>query len=172
MNKKIKRPLSALRIIGMIFTPLGALFVIVGAATIPLFKIHPESLSGKPEVFHGVFIGIGLIFVVLGIIFLYRSGKEYKMLQEAYDSGNYITARFNNANQDTNILINNRHPYIAEFMYLDHYTGIMHFYKSAPVMFDPTSALSGRDVKVYIHPNDPECYYVDIEEILPEIRMH
>ncbi len=172
MYKKVKRPILGLRIIGLIFTPLGALFTIVGIATIPLFKSHPESFNGNPAVFHSVFIGVGAVYIILGIIFLNISSKKYKKLREAYDSGNYIIARFNSANQDTNIRINNQRPFIAVFEYFDQYTGIMHFYKSQPIMFDPTHSLTGRDVKVYIHPDDPECYYVDIDDIMPVVQMH
>ena len=172
MNKKIRRPISALRIIGMIFTPLGALLLIAGAATIPLFKAHPEAINGEPVIFHSVFIGIGAVYVILGIVFLHISSKKYKKLQEAYDSGNYILARFNNANQDTNIRMYNRRPFIAEFEYFDQFTGIMHIYKSQPILFDPTHSLTGRDVRVYIHPDDPECYYVDMDEIMSNVQMH
>ena len=64
MEKKARIGRSALLIIGIIYTALGGIFVILGIALAALLRDSDAFMVGL------IFGGIGTIFLILGIVFL------------------------------------------------------------------------------------------------------
>ncbi|MBR3269330.1 MAG: hypothetical protein IKI58_11495 [Oscillospiraceae bacterium] len=159
MEPNVKYRPGALGLIGLIFLPIGLLFLILGIV------IPSEAISGSSAVFKGVFCGVGGLFAVLGGIFLGISVMQHSKIKKLVAAGNYIMADFTGANLNMSIEINGMNPYRAEFQFVDPLGGV-HVFRSRNIMTDPTPALTGRQVRVYVDPQNYDNYYADIDSIL------
>ena len=159
MEPKYKFKLEVQGIIGLIFTPIGLLFLILGVV------IPAESISGSPALFKGVFIGFGLLFAILGGALLSYTVRKNLRIKKVVESGNFIMADFMQSTLNTAITVNGRNPYVAEFQYTDPY-GAVHIYRSRDLFSDPAQALAGKQVRVYVDADNDNNYYVDIDSVL------
>ena len=155
----------AVGIIGLIFAPMGLLFVLVGAA---LWQLPSVS---DPVVFLSVFGGIGSIFLVLGLAFLLVDIRHRHLLRRAYDSGNCVDAEIIGIREQVNVNMMNGHPWYVECACTDS-SGVVHIYHSRYLRVDVTGLLKSKTVPVYIDPYNADIGFVDIDAVLPEIRIH
>ena len=163
MERKSKTGLSALLIVGSIFTILGAVFLATGV--IIYYALEEEEGA---ILFLLIFGGIGLLFFVLGVIFLIVELKKKLRNDKLLGAGNYVMAEVLEVTLNYNVAVNRRHPYIVRCRYQDMY-GNVHIFKSRDLYFDPTDLFKDQMVKVYVDGDNYKRYYVDIDEVLPNV---
>ena len=166
MERQSKTGPSALLIVGSVFTILGAVFLATGV--IIYYALEEEEGA---ILFLLIFGGIGLLFFVLGVIFLIVELKKKLRNDKLLNAGNYVMAQIMEVSLNYNVTVNRRHPYIVRCRYEDMY-GNVHIFKSRDLFFDPTDLLKVRLVKVYVDGENYKHYYVDIDGVLPNVIEH
>jgi len=170
MEKKRKFGWTALGIIGMAFAPMGAIFMALGIA----FRHFGVGKSAEdPEIFLLVFGGVGLIFLLIGLGLLYADLRRRARMRRAYEGGYYVMAKVAGIRQKRNVSINGQNPFQVEAHYTDPGTGVVHVYYSRYLYTDVSGLLTSDEVPVYLdRSDDTGTGFVDIDAILPEIRVH
>lgn len=161
---------TACGIIGFIFTPMGLLFVLIGAG-VGLSRSVSWKQPEDPVIFLSVFGGIGGIFLILGLVFLVLDLRRRHLLQRAYDSGNCVEAEIIGVTSQRNVNMPNGSPRMVECAWTDP-SGVVHVYRSRYLYIDVTKLLKSEKVPVYIDPYNEKVGFVDIDAVLPEIRIH
>ena len=171
MERKVKMGLSAMMIVAITFTIIGATFLPIGIFA----GIGLMSVDGDFIIFVAMFAGMGSIFLVLGITFLVLEIKKRNMSSRLLAEGYYIYAEVLDVNQNFNIQYGNHgHPYVVICGYTDE-NGTLHIFKSRNIRQYPGNNLIGQQVRVYLDRNDYnnyKNYYMDIDEILPNVVEH
>ncbi len=167
---RVKTGLTAKGIVGLVFAPMGALFLAIGL----IFTLS-ESVTwkgnGDPQVFRIMFCGMGGLFLIIGLILLWSEFHRRQLLQRAYDSGNSVEAEITGVAVQTNVNTTKGHPCVVECSYRDS-SGVVHIYRSRYLYTDVSKLLQSETVPVYIDPYNENIGYVDIDAVLPEIRIH
>ena len=171
MERKVKMGLSAMMIVAITFTILGATFLPIGIiAGMGLMRIDGEFI-----VFVAVFSGVGSIFLVLGIVFLILEMRKRNRCNHLLAEGYYVYAEVLDVNKNFNVQYGKHgHPYIVKCGYTDE-NGTLHVFKSRNIRQYPGNNLLGQQVRVYLDRNDYnnyKNYYMDIDEILPRVIEH
>jgi len=171
MERKVKMGLGALMIVAITFIVIGATFLPIGIiAGMGLMQV-----DGALNVFVLMFSGLGSIFLVLGIIFLILEMRKRNRCNRLLEEGYYIYAEVVDVNQNFNIQYGNHgHPYVVKCGYTDE-AGTLHIFKSRNLTKCPGNNLIGQQVRVYLDRNDYnnyKNYYMDIDEILPNVVEH
>ncbi len=171
MERKVKMGLSAMMIVAITFTILGATFLPIGIiAGMGLMQVDGDFI-----IFVIMFAGLGSIFLILGVIFLILEIKKRNLCNRLLAEGYYIYAEVVDVNQNFNIQYGNHgHPYVVKCGYTDE-TGILHIFKSRNLTKYPGNNLVGQQVRVCLDRNDYnnfKNYYMDIDEILPNVVEH
>ena len=166
---KKKMSWTAKGIVGFIFTPIGAFFTLIAFL---VWKLKPEWNDPVGSVvFQSVFGGLGLIFLFLGLIFLGLDLHRRALLRRAYYSGNCVEAEIIRSVPQTNVSTYKGQPFVVECAYTDP-SGIVHIYHSRYLYTDVTDLLKSDEVPVYTDRYDYSVGFVDVDAILPEIRVH
>ena len=165
MDRKARIGQSALLIIGIIYTGLGSLFVILGAALRVLLADDDGAMIGL------IFGGIGTIFLILGIVFLVCQFRVKRRADALLASGRYVWGEVVDIAADRNVNVNGRHPYYMIVQYIDPH-GVRHIFRSPGLRIFRDPELMGKKVKVYIENESFRHYYVDVDEILPRYVEH
>ena len=151
MADSVKGSISALWIIGLVYSALGALFVVLG---IVLALVLEEGL-----LFCVIFGGIGMVFLILGIIFL---GVEYgkrKNAERLIASGRYVWGTIADWRVTRSIEVCGRHPIMLLVRYVDG-RGQEHIFRSSSLRIVGGPQLLGKQVRVYYGDPDFRNYYV------------
>ena len=158
---------SALGLIGAVFAPIGLILIVVGfAAGGAVKRLAEQTDSGTGlHTFQLVFVGVGLLFLVLGAVFLSSALRKILRQKHVIEHGDCISAEFVSAEPDRHVTVNGVHPYTALVRGRDRF-GEAHEFRSGHVSSDPTAQLAGREIPVYLDPDDPENYYVDLDSVL------
>ena len=169
MEKK-KYGWKVLGIIGFIFAPLGLLFVTLG--TVPgragaVTWQHPDDRVA----FTAVFCGIGGLFLLLGLIFLFCDIRRRHRLRRAYEGGNVVDAQILGITEQGSVNMNGAHPRMLECAWTGS-DGVVHVYRSRYLYTDVTKLLKSDTVPVYVDRFDENVGFVDVDAVLPEIRIH
>ena len=160
---------TAKGIVGMIFTPVGLVFAVLAVVlwrSDTAWK-HPED----PVVFLSVFGGIGGMFLIIGLALLGADIRRRIRLRRAYDGGNCVDAEIIGVRSRNNVNMNGSHPCVVECAHTDA-SGVVHVYHSRYLYRDVTQFLTSKTVPVYIDRFDDNIGFVDIDAVLPEIRVH
>lgn len=172
-------------IIGLIFTLVGSIFVIVGVGIALGFYLHGGTMvvNGVPQyyppgtmglgsiLFLSIFGGMGMVFVVLGIVFLIHVIKRIKIVEGLRNNGVYVTARISAVERNLGVKVNNRHPYYVLCEYEDIYSGEIHVFRSDNIMNNPGDIV-GTDITVYVDSSNWNQYYVDTEGLTSRYIYH
>ena len=97
-------------IVGLVFTIIGAIFLVLGIALGIGLK---SELGMESFVFLFTFGGMGSLFFTLGLVFLITLGNQKKNAQRLLDNGNYVVAEIFDISQNYNVSVNGRHPFAA-----------------------------------------------------------
>ncbi len=157
-------------ILGFVFAPMGFLFLVTGLAVGQSKSIRWEG-NGDPVIFTAVFCGIGGLFLLLGLGFLAVDIRRRYLLRRAYESGNRVEAQILGTVTQRNVNMNYGHPQMVEAAWTDS-NGVVHVYHSRYLNFDVTKLLRSDTVPVYIDRYNENIGFVDIDAVLPEIRVH
>lgn len=106
----------------------------------------------------GLFFALGMTFLTVAII----KGRKRKLLKQ---NGEALTGTIINVSMNTNVRINNRHPYKAECKVINPFDGEEYLYSSENITSD-ISHLIGMAVTVYVDKNNKSKYYVDMDELM------
>ena len=156
---------------------LGAVFTLIGLVFVPLSlilgRLGPVSRrgTGDPAVFRAVFGGVGALFLIPGLILLGMDLRRRHLLRRAYDGGYCVDARILGVSAQRNVTVGGRHPLVVECAHTDS-SGVVHVYRSRYLYSDVTNLLKSGTVPVYIDRMDDSVGFVDIDAVLPEIRIH
>ena len=161
---------TAFGIIGMIFSPMGFLFLMMELIIGRSESIRWEG-NGDPAVFTAVFCGIGGLFLLLGLGFLAVDIRRRYLLRRAYEGGNRVDAQILGVVTQRNVNTTYGSPRMLQAAWTDP-NGIVHVYHSRYLNMDVTSLLTSDTVPVYIDRYKENIGFVDIDAILPEIRIH
>ena len=167
-EKKVKVGLNAVGIVGIVFTIIGAIFLVLGI----VMGIGLRSEMGVGSIaFLFAFGGMGLLFFTLGLVFLITLGNQKKNAKRLLENGNYVIAEIFDISQNYNVSVNNKHPFIVSCKY-EAMDGVVHIFKSRYLYFNPEPLLKNNVVRVYVDNDNFKKYYVDIDEVLPTIVEH
>ena len=119
----------------------------------------------------------GLIFIIAGIVFLNKVRKNIMLRKYLKQNGKIIYAEVIAAETDYTLWVsfgssrmsgNRTYPYsFIKCAVMEPGTNeIMTTYKSGSVKNSDLSFYVGKQVKVYLHPQDKSKYYVDLEDLL------
>lgn len=148
--------------LGLPYAIIGGVFAVIGLTV---------AVLAQEWIFGLCFGGIGLIFLILGIIFLRRESRKRQTAKQLFESGRYIWGEVIELIPNYNVRINNRHPYIAKVRYVDA-AGMVHIFKSPDIFQYLDQTVLHKQVKIYVEDDRFEKYYVDMDEILPDVREH
>ena len=167
---KKKTGWTAFGIVGFIFTPIGLLFAILGPA---LWQSKSVRWSNRqdPLIFLYVFGGIGGLFLILGLVFLFIDLRRRYLLRRAYDSGNCVEAKILGVTEQSNVNMAGGHPRMIEAAWTDP-NGVVHIYRSRYLYTNVEKLLTSETVPVWIDRYNENIGFVDIDAVLPEIRIH
>ena len=189
METKKKMGWTAFGLIGSIFAPIGLLFVVLGVA----LGRNPNVGWRTPNdsvIFTAVFCGVGGIFLVLDLAFLALDLRRRYLLRRAYESGNRVEAKIlgvvetrsenmfsgrtsvaqAEASRKDQIAFSGR-PRVLEAAWTDA-NGAVHIYRSRYLRSNVEKLLKSNTVPVYIDRYNENIGFVDIDAVLPEIRVH
>ena len=169
MNGRKKYGWTVKGILGMIFSPMGFLFLTLGIC-FWYFKVGDDPEA--PEVFLYTFGGMGAVFLLPGLALLLADIRRRALLRRAYEGGYYVTAQIAGIHDQKNVHMYGRHPSVVECHYTDPDTGVVHVYYSRYLYINVSDLLQSDQVPVYIDRMNGRVGFVDIDAVLPQIRVH
>jgi len=157
------------RIIGSIFSILGAIFLVIAL----LVGILGATLGENMFFFIVLlpFFIVGGVFFVIGQVFLARIRKKNRMRDELLTMGHCVMAKVVGVEQNRTVSINGRHPYRVRCRY-EAPDGTVHAFCSWDIKYDPTGLFLRDTVDVYVDRYDMDRYYVDLERSLQPYVEH
>lgn len=132
-------------------------------------RTNPGNVRSEQGLFIGVILfgGIGLIFafcaLIIGICFWPRRQRLKK-------TGIRYEATVSNVRCIMNVTVNKKHPYRVECLFVDPATGVEKCYKSHNV-YEDLDKYKLQTVPLYIYPEFPSKYYIDVDEAIEEINL-
>ena len=169
MNERKKYGWTAKGIVGMIFAPIGLLFLVMGVL---FWHFRVGEGPDDPRLFLYIFGGVGAVFLLLGLGLLLADVRRRALQRRAYEGGNYVMAQIAGIKAQRNVNINGRCPCVVECHYTDPLTGAVHVYYSRYLYVDVEDLLQSEQAPVYIDRMDDRVGFVDIDAVLPEIKVH
>ena len=157
-------------ILGFIFAPMGFLFLMIGLVVGQSRNIRWDG-NGDPAIFTAVFCGIGGLFLLLGLGFLAVDIRRRYLLRRAYEGGNCVDAQILGVVTQRNVNMPYGQPRMIEAAWTDP-NGVVHIFRSRYLKTDVTKLLKSDTVPVYIDRYNENIGFVDIDAVLPEIRIH
>ena len=157
-------------ILGFIFAPMGLLFLIIGLLVGRSGSIRWERRDDS-VIFTAIFCGIGGLFLLLGLAFLAVDIRRRYLQRRAYESGDCVEAQILGVATQRNVSMPYGHPQMIEAAWTDP-NGVVHVYHSRYLNIDVTKLLKSDTVPVYIDRYNENIGFVDVDAVLPEIRIH
>ena len=156
-------------VLGFIFTPLGAVFLAMGFGRYQLKSVweNPED----PVIFLAVFGGLGAVFLILGLVFLFIDLRRRHLQQRAVDCGRCVEAKILGVVVQKNVNMLQGQPRMVEAAWTDD-NGVVHVYRSRYLYTNVQKLLTSETVPVWIDRFNENIGFVDIDAVLPEIRVH
>ena len=162
MEKIFNGKLNLMKLAGTVFAIIGAVLALVGFGLYFALKSANTELYWLPTV---ILCGVGLIFLILGAVFLIRSRRKQEMERELKERGEAIYAEVTGVSLNYSVSLNGRHPYFVEACYRDPDSGEIHMFRSHDLQYDPTKFIKDQKVPVYCRGDDYKHYYMDIDAI-------
>ena len=168
-TKRKKYGWTAKGILSLVFLPMGLLFLPLGVG---LWSAGVGDDPEDPLIFLLVFGGMGALFLLAGLILLLLDLRRRHLLRRAYEGGYSVQAKIAGMKDITSVNMNGGHPSQLECHWTDPATGVVHVYYSRYLYHHVTDLLTSDEVPVYIDRMDERIGFVDIDAVLPEIRVH
>jgi len=109
----------------------------------------------------GVFFIIGFGIIIFGV---FKQRKQDYLLRR----GTRVSTKFQVVSRNTSFEVNGKNPYVISSQWLNPRTKQLHIFESDNIWFDPEGHISVDKIMVYIEPDDPSKYYMDIS-FLPKL---
>lgn len=141
---------------------------------VPLFYLASEPEKAKLSAYFSLWGGatilgiLGAVFFSIGaaiMLFAKHSNRNEAYLKT---NGEAIDTEFQHVARNASITVNGAHPYQIFTQWLNPQTSELHIFKSKNLWFDPTKHIKTHKIKVYIQPNNPKKYYLDVS-FLPKL---
>lgn len=111
-----------------------------------------------------VFLGIGIIFSLVGWLPILRKRRKKKKNQWLRENGTVLYGVVEYSDQNTFYSVNGRHPFVIYCTYTDDFNGTIYRFKSENLWFDPVAQFpAGTPIKIYVNREDYSSYFVDVE---------
>ena len=156
-------------ILGLIFSPLGAFFLLLGLG---LYSAGAGTDPEDPMIFLCVFGGMGGAFLLTGLILLGVDIHRRNAMRRAVESGDYVLARIAGVQRRVNVNTGGTHPRAVEGHYHNPDTGETHVFFSRYLYFDPSDMFTSQEVPVYLDRTNEKTAFVDIDAVLPKVILH
>lgn len=134
-----------------------------------LDPVNPQKVSTRfGMIFAGsMCIGMGAVFVLVGIIPLLVMARKKLQKKKLLAQGSYIFAIVEDIQMNTSYSMNGRHPYVIYCTYRDEYKDIIYRFRSDNIWTNPGHVIEpGSEIRVYVNGMDYSKYHVDVESIL------
>lgn len=133
-------------------------------------NINKARLKSFAELWLGpsIFAGLGVIFGGIGLgilLFQRRQGGARRWLQAG---GRRIEADYEGVELNTSLTVGGRNPFRILAQWQDPMTSRIHVFHSENLWFDPQKYIERKTLTVYVDPNNPKKYYVDVS-FLPKL---
>lgn len=141
---------------------------------VDVFYMVDKPNSAKINGYFDLWGGATILGILGGIFFAIGAGialfitLSLRKKTNLTSTGDAIEANFQSVKRNESISVNNTHPYQILAQWLNPRTNEIHIFKSENIWFDPTSHIKNKKIKVYIEPNNPKKYHVDIS-FLPKL---
>ena len=169
MTERKKYGWTAKGIVGIIFAPIGFIFLVLGVL-FWFFTIGDGSVDQM--IFLYTFGGTGAVFFLVGLGLLMADIRRRALLRRAYESGHYVMAKIVGVNEQRNVNMNGRNPFVVECHYTDPGTGVVHVYYSRYLFVNVDDLLLSGEVPVYFDRMNENVGFVDIDAVLPVVKVH
>lgn len=144
------------------FAVFGAFFVVIGTLVGTLTR---EFLLSFPHIL------VGLIFFLIGVLGLRHVKDQEKERERLYAEGIAVTLPVLRTGIDNTLTVNGEHPFQLVCEDRDPRDNSVKRYTSQKLWFDPfllMAEMGINELNVYIDPNDPEKYAVDVRPLIEE----
>jgi hypothetical protein len=115
-----------------------------------------------------IFGGVGAVFLMLsgGVLFArLLAARRVRGLQR---HGMPIETEFQSVELNGGLKVNGRSPWRIVSQWLDPGRNVLYLFHSENLWFDPTLYIKSKQVRVFIDPNDPKRYSMDVS-FLPKL---
>ena len=149
------------RLIGVVFTILGALFALMVA---PSLLVLSADLAPRGDTYIVTFITalIGLPFLIVGIVFLRIGSRDARRRKTLMREGVAYDARILHAYYNMRVSINRRHPLVLSCMYTDA-QGDTHRITSQNIWELPSAnGVEGLRARVWVDPHRASHCHVEL----------
>lgn len=109
-----------------------------------------------------VLVPLGAIFLLIGGLMIIVPRMRARADDRLVHEGVAIDADLQGVDLNTTVTINGRNPYRISAQWQDPATSRVYVFVSRDIWFDPTKFITGKSVRVFIAPNNPKKYYVDL----------
>ncbi len=164
MERKVKFGVNVLLILGIVFSAIGGIYVVIALGV--AFSGASQAEPGFPLIFGG----IGGVFLVLGLVFLGVELGKRRKIRAMVLSGHYVWGTIVSIDWDTHVRINGRNPQVAVAQYC--HGSKQHYFTSRHLPRYCSDTLIGQKVRIYCQAPDFSCYYVDLEPLLANHILH
>ena len=133
-------------------------------------KNDPNIIGNKKlELLILLFPFVGLIFLLIGGINIFKIISNKKKKERLIKTGTIIEATYIETNTNFNLRVLGRNPSNIICEYDDPISKNTYRFKSERLWYDPSLYISDCEIEtftVYVNKNDMKDYYVDIEELI------
>jgi Protein of unknown function (DUF3592) len=110
---------------------------------------------------------LGLIFAGLGGGLLRYVFNKKRRGNDLIANGKLVMTRFLKVDVASSIKINGRSPFEVISQAENALSGELDYYRSEHLMDDPTPFLTGKQIPVFVDPQKPKSYHVDLRGLIP-----
>jgi hypothetical protein len=151
--------MKAIRLIQIVFSLTGvALLCLALYLSIDTQRVVDAAIVGA---LGGVFLCVG------GGMALYRGWKA-RLAMRLRAQGQVIQARIQGVEHNVAVSVNGQHPFVVLCQWQNPQTQEVHVFRSENLWFDPSDYLKRPQVLVFIEPENPRRYLVDLS-FLPKL---
>ena len=148
-------------IVGFVFAPIGTFFLILG---ILFWQNGIGRNPADPEIFLYTFCGMGALFLLSGLSFLFTDLRRRHRLRSAYYGGYCVDAAIKEIREIRSVNANGSHPVVIICSYTDS-SGETHEYQSRYIYRNPGDQIINTTVPVYIDRMDERTGFVDVDAL-------
>lgn len=112
---------------------------------------------------------IGTVFFLIGSLGVLLRYLKNKKAQNIRQTGKPISAKFTQVKLNTSQTLNGRNPFQILSQWQDPKTDELYVFKSDSIWFDPTDFVKTDTIRVFIDPENPKDYVMDIS-FLPVLK--